>query len=490
MRRLRLLPFSAPFISIGVLFAFLSQPGHKTRVMSQFADSSTAYIQRGRRAEQYFQAYSKLLAGYYESLVHVTQESAPDLLAHFQAPEPPAYGYQILPRITFDAVPDDQPAARAVAYSWPWTERLIDGEQRKIFRAMAELRRAAATGTMRSSRTILQKLVLDYQKMRERHGNIDAHVRYNRFWQAAIATDRPAYDRATLLQNDVLERQNLLAASQNRSPALKTSSVSSQAPDATPRPLGIAAGLNRDEALLAHRINAVVHRIDTPSFIRLEHSNDEWVFRIPVFTDIDDQDFVAAAKRIIESTWRIKQPEKSFRVELDVSYVSTGLLYAKQIAPARGAPLDLRRHLGRFPSGGAILTTGALTTHVQDYAIVLGPRAITPRVLAHEFGHILGFRDGYVRGYKNLGVNGFQIMEVVAFPGDIMAAPSTGRVLPSHFEKLIERATGDFRQGPNTQETATSQRQPSGHSLARQNCRRTPIVCNTQPGSAMPAQIV
>jgi hypothetical protein len=225
---------------------------------------------------------------------------------------------------------------------------------------------------------------------------------------------------------------------------LKTAPIALRAPDTTPRPIGITNRLNKAEALLPQRVNAVLQGIDSPSFIRLEQSNDEWVFRVPVFTDIEDQDFVAATKRIIESKWRIKGPKKTFRVELEVSYFASALLYAGLVKPATGAPLDLRRHLARFPPGGAILTTGALTTHVQDYAIVLGPRAITPRILAHEFGHILGFRDGYIRGYKNLGEDGFQITEVIALPEDIMAAPSTGRVLLSHFEKL-EHATKQIR---------------------------------------------
>jgi len=36
-----------------------------------------------------------------------------------------------------------------------------------------------------------------------------------------------------------------------------------------------------------------------------------------------------------------------------------------------------------------------------------------------------------------LGENGFQVMEVVADPNDIMAVPSTGSVLKSHFELIL-----------------------------------------------------
>jgi len=59
-------------------------------------------------------------------------------------------------------------------------------------------------------------------------------------------------------------------------------------------------------------------------------------------------------------------------------------------------------------------------------------------VLAHEFGHILGFTDRYIRGYKDLAGDGFEVLEVVADPDDIMAVPSSGSVLLRHFELLLD----------------------------------------------------
>jgi hypothetical protein len=208
-------------------------------------------------------------------------------------------------------------------------------------------------------------------------------------------------------------------------------------------PLGlaqIAGGLRKREALLAHRINGTINRMQSPPFVVTERLPHQWIFRVPIYTDIEDQDFVASVKQSIESIWQLRNGENAFRVELDISYLSTDHLYVDAEKPIKGENINILRHLGRFPSGGAILTTGALTTHVQNYAIVLGPHAIAPRVLAHEFGHILGFRDGYVRGYRNLGKNGFQIMEVISDPNDLMAAPITGVVLPTHFEMMLNRS--------------------------------------------------
>jgi hypothetical protein len=86
-----------------------------------------------------------------------------------------------------------------------------------------------------------------------------------------------------------------------------------------------------------------------------------------------------------------------------------------------------------------VLTTGAEFTHaVVGHYVALGPGDLSPKTLAHEFGHILGFNDGYVRGYTDLGEMGFEILELTAFFDDIMSAPREGRVQVTHFKLLME----------------------------------------------------
>jgi hypothetical protein len=181
----------------------------------------------------------------------------------------------------------------------------------------------------------------------------------------------------------------------------------------------------------------------------VEILDSEWIFHVPLFTDIKDHAYVTAVKEIIENTWQLKDGKNRYRVELVVTHISTEALYPNKDKPSAGQKIEIRRHLERFPSGAAILTTGALTTHVQERAIVLGPHPIAPQVLAHEFGHILGFRDRYVRGYKNLGEHGFQVVEVVADHEDIMGATAHGTVRRGHFFTLRERAVARDKQFGN-----------------------------------------
>ena len=152
------------------------------------------------------------------------------------------------------------------------------------------------------------------------------------------------------------------------------------------------------------------------------------MIEVPVYTDIEDQGFVERFRSAVESVWSIRDGDEEFRVALAIHRIPPG-----------GDGISFADNLARFPTGVAILTTGAMTTHVAEgRCIALGPHEIQPRVLAHEFGHILGFKDAYFRGYRDLGADGFEVMEVVADLDDIMGASGTGTVKRRHFERLVE----------------------------------------------------
>jgi hypothetical protein len=59
------------------------------------------------------------------------------------------------------------------------------------------------------------------------------------------------------------------------------------------------------------------------------------------------------------------------------------------------------------------------------------------KIVAHEFGHLLGFDEGYFRGFRNLGREGIEVREASPYPEDIMSKQESGRVLRAHFERLF-----------------------------------------------------
>jgi hypothetical protein len=426
-----------------LLVVLVLEPYSSNTADPQRVPSIPIHIQRGNQVEEHYNVYTKRLQGYFESLSAVLRAKAPDLLPLLEPPKPLQHGYQILPKITFAALPAEAPShARSAWYSWPWTDELIDRALMEILHSAAELNRATTFSLLNRTR-VYEKLAGSYRQIRERQQNIDAHIQYNRLWQAAIASDRAGYDRQTILYNEVLEHQALLDALKPAAASAWNRRLSGISRiDVRQNLTEMEISLRQREQLLARAIHAATRRNSTPAFVRVEHrAPGLWVLHVPFFTDIDDQDYVESLKETIEKIWRLRDGDDEFHVELAISYIPAAQLYAESQPPKKGDKINAHGHVTLFPRDGAILTTGALTTHVSDRAIILGPHDIAPRVLAHEFGHILGFRDSYIRGYKDLGKNGFQVMEVVAEPNDIMGAPATGPVLRSHFQMILERFT-------------------------------------------------
>ena len=429
MRNFSPCPIRASLITLGILLLLL--PAEHNATATRLKVSRAAHIERGTQVARRYEFYGRRLAAYYNSLAAAVKEGAPELLAHLQPRGPVLHGYQVLPPLLLNAPAAKSPAT-TLAYSWPWTDQLIDRALQKIAQSETELGHTKTSP--RQNRQVLERLALDYARLSSERANIHAHIQYNRLWQSAIAADRAGYDQETTLQNEVFEYQKITDRLRRMSAASERSSFTHNTPL---RLTGTSVSLATRAASLTQRIDAALSQVTPPNFINVENHNGAWIIRVPLVTDIEDDEFVQTVKQVIEDTWRISDPNKSYRVQLDVTFISPQILYGDK--PMGGQKLDLRRHLERFPPGAAILTTGGLTTYVQDFAIILGAQGITPLILAHEFGHILGFRDRYVRGYKNLGEDGFLVMERIVDPEDIMAATPYGAVFPRHFERLIDQ---------------------------------------------------
>ncbi len=371
---------------------------------AQSVRAESAYVARGREVEFHQRVFHDRLARAHATLTETLRMVAPGLLDSLQPPRPAVTGYQLLPRIISDA-PRAVPAKpQVVSYGWTWSDTLFARETRQVDRLESSLAALAASPST-ASHAAWQQLVADYRTIDQHRRQIDADVDYNWLWQSTIVRDRAPFDRGT----------------------------------------------RQIDALLAGTIEAssVMGRVSVPTFVRFEQTvSRKWVITVPLLTDISDSGFLRAFGDAVESTWQFHESDRDYRVRVLFVPIAPERLYCPPPAtppagpcapPATGDRIDLATHLARFPEGGGVLTTGAASTHVTaGRAIVLAPHELTPHVLAHEFGHLLGIPDGYLRGYRELGTNGFMIMELVTDAADIMSSPGTGQVLTRHFAALID----------------------------------------------------
>ena len=362
------------------------------------SDDRPPYVREGDRVEQEFVAYRERLAAFFTVLRSMIDQQPPGTAAALpqlqQQDAPPAvssrYGFGMLPRIVDTPLPASPPVS-VFNYSWPITDGYIAGEKIKLDQADASLRNLSNVSSEEKSAAI-RNLILEYRKLLANQRTIDQYLQYNQFWQRAIAQDRPRFDQLT----KVYEL------------------------------------MKSDEANTARAIREVLGKPDVPAFIKIDRSmRDSVIVRVPVYTDIVDEEFLAKAKSAIEQTWQVQDGDVKYLLEIEF----------REVPPSveQGTRIDVRAHATRFPEDGAVLTTGAQATHslVGRY-VALAPGDLSTRTLAHEFGHILGFRDGYIRGYRDLGDRGFEILELTSVFDDIMSAPREGHVQVEHFKLLVE----------------------------------------------------
>lgn len=362
------------------------------------AGTTAAYAVEGDRVEAEFRRHRDNLDRFFVSLRTTVARRAPELLPTFRdpPPEPVVYGYGLLPRIVDNFPSDDERPVSSFSYSWPITEEYVDGEAQKLQRVEEDFEQVASTVTP----DVIQEFIREYRTLVRNQRTIDGYIQYNRFWQRAIAEDRSRFDQLTTLYE-----------------------------------LMISGDRDTTEA-----IQEVLGVPEVPSFVGIEgNPPDDVVLGVPVYTDIGDVTFLRNAENAIESMWRVQEAGVDYALDLEWRQVDVSGLYPETARPQSGRPIDLQAHTARFPQDGAVLTTGAEATHgfVGRY-VALGPGDVSVRTLAHEFGHVLGFRDGYIRGYRDLGELGFEILELTSAFDDIMSAPREGRVLGTHFSLIME----------------------------------------------------
>jgi hypothetical protein len=406
-----------------------------------------------------YKTYKEQLQRFYDTLSARVKAEAPDLYPKVEKapPKPAVYGYGLLPTLlplptpalAPAPTPPQRPRAHSAWYTWPWTEQKIDTEMKRLDGFTTDLERIP-TLPANERHPLYEKLVNEYPSVRAAQRNIEDHLQYNRLWQPAIASNRAGYDRGTHLHDAVLERQAIIDALDAKDAAAFSKALDAISNVDRTRPRAqLESDLRAREVVLANEIHAVIDQITPPDFLRVERRTPHlWIVHVPVYTDIDDAAFLRGVREAVESVWHVRDGDDEFGVELSFTYISPEALYRKRTGcetgaedpcrpPKKGDHIDLVAHTGLFPSNGARLTTGAGMTHAINGAIVLGPNEAGPHLLAHEFGHMLGFRDEYFRGYRDLGPDGFQVMEVVAEPDDVMGNPGSGPVRRQQFEKLI-----------------------------------------------------
>ena len=402
-------------LATGLLWIASLFIAHGTLTVAQAPDAEPAYVVRGRQTEVRQRELKERLERFHQSLSEALRQAAPDLLADLEPPPPIAFGYQILPRVVPDAPPPTPAKPQVVSYSWRWSETLIARQMEAIEQLETDLARVPPSPSV-ANRAVYEALVAGYKKVVDGRRPVDADIDYNWLWQKQIAENRPLFDRLTSRLEAALARQ-----------AQDAARTASPAPEAV----------------------APVSGFDPAAFVRIEQPADhQWLVTVPLYTDITDAEFVEAFRLAIETLWHVRARQDEFRVKLNIEVLSPERLYCTGPAtadasvaacapPAKGAHIDLAAHVARFPKESAVLTTGAASLQLTGRALVLGPHDVGPHGLAHEFGHILGFPDAYLRGYRDLGADGFQVMELVPDLVDIMSSPGFGSVQARHFEGLI-----------------------------------------------------
>ena len=406
--------------------SLLLSPGAGVGAAQLPVADAPSYVQRGEDVQATYAAFVDRLQRFYARLRRAVEREAPELALRLDAkpPTPVAYGYQRLPTLVPGRAESQASRPKSISFSWPRTQRIIDGEVARLAAAEGVLDAVASSAGL-TQRAPLERLIGDYELLERNQRTAEQHLGHNRFWQREVAENPDRFERLTDLHNAVVERERLFAEA-----AADLASAEARSA-ATVRAETLRAVIQRGRPQPA-----------LPGYARMiARVPGDHVVHVPLYTDITNQEFLDAAERATEDVWRIQTAAFRLSVDIEIRLLAPEMLYEGAVVLTRGSPIDIKAHVARFPDDGGVLTTGVNRTHASvGRYVALGPGQISGNSLAHEFGHILGFSDGYFRGARDLGDAGYEILEISSDPEDIMAAPGNGAVLAAHAEQLLAAA--------------------------------------------------
>jgi hypothetical protein len=260
----------------------------------------------------------------------------------------------------------------------------------------------------------LELLIAEYERLQPKLDNLDNHINYHSMWQQAAIDDAEFFAR----QNRIHARA--IAWDQSRA------NVDPQASDSARMEIAELVAPFRSTAGLA---------------IELDDSGTR-VLHVSVATDITDGPFLEKFRRGVLAAFSESKAVRSrrFRVDLTFDRITPASLYSDG-SPEIGAVIDEDAHVARFPDGALVLTTGAKRTHAfVGRHIQLGTDPTAPRILAHEFAHLLGFKDAYLRSFEGTPDDPFGcvFIEWTGLRNDLMGSPSRGIVTVAMIDQLLQ----------------------------------------------------
>jgi len=316
-------------------------------------------------------------------------------------PTPRPTGYQLLPEIIKDDVASPR-APYTTVYSLEKLTKRLAIMARDVDLLAAQREHGLAT----------QESVKEYQTLKKQLDNLDAHVKYHAYWQQAAVDYRSWYKKRRHLADRAGQMMTAWRSKSPKRDALRESLVEALAPF-SPAKHGVSCSRS--------------------------HSPSRLVVTLDVHTDIYQPEFLKSYGDAVRSHFSGPSSTRPLTVTLRFHEVSGQALF-HDAPPKDGSRVDEAAHRKRFGKDVLILTTGAASHHAFNrHSVHLGSGTITPRQMAHETGHLLGFSDVYLRHFRPHAHARYGVIftEWAGLQADLMGDSGGGRVTSKMRDRII-----------------------------------------------------